>query len=397
MKLATVALLSSVFAVVSACTTPRAGDSAAPDAHAGIIAPRTGAAAAPPVTGAPDVLFPQSTMAIAPDQGETTIWSSAEMTKVAQELEARARRGQPTEDPTDLMSLPLTRTHLFSFAYVSHDAPPAAEQHEGVAEIIFVSTGAGEIVAGGEIPGRAPAASYGEYRGPTVGGGEHFKVKAGDIVTIPPNVPHMVTADAGGLSRLAVKINVGVYPWSLVANPGYTDDFVKRHPEVADRFTLHMSAEHGKPSHWPIERLKHEVEAMKARETSNQLELTYMPMEMPYMPWTPTYFMAYARRAQPSRPEQHEGVTDLHYVFDGSATMVIGGTIPDKTSPRAPGEYNGDTIVGGKTIHVKAGDIVSIPPNVPHSATPDPGGYARVNLKINVGLYPWGLVSGSRR
>ena len=66
---------------------------------AGIIAPRTGPAAAPPVTGAPDVLFPQSTMAIAPDQGETTIWSSAEMTKVAQELEARARRGQPISAP----------------------------------------------------------------------------------------------------------------------------------------------------------------------------------------------------------------------------------------------------------------------------------------------------------
>src|SRR5262249_31152552 len=35
------------------------------------------------------------------------------------------------------------------------------------------------------------------------------------------------------------------------------------------------------------------------------------------------------------------------------------GGCADKTSSRAPGEYNGDTILGGKEIHVKAGDILS--------------------------------------
>src|SRR5204863_228130 len=122
------------------------------------------------------------------------------------------------------------------------------------------------------------------------------------------------------------------------------DEFVNRHPELANRFQLHMTSDHGKPSYWSVDRLRQAADDMKSAEASGQMELTYMPMEMPYMPWTPTYFMAYARRAQPSRPEQHEGVTDLHYVFQGSATMVVDGEIIDKTSVRAPGEYNGDTI-----------------------------------------------------
>jgi mannose-6-phosphate isomerase-like protein (cupin superfamily) len=296
------------------------------------------------------------------------------------------------------MELPLTRTHLYTFAYIPHSAePPVATQHEGVTDIYFITTGSGTIVVGGEMTNKQAAASYGEYTGGPLRGGESFRVKAGDIVAIPPNQPHSVTADVGGLSRLALKINVGVYPWSIVANPGYTDEFVSRHPEVANRFQLHMPPDHGKASHWPIDRLLKAADDMKSKEASGQMELTYLPMEMPYMPWTPTYFMAYARRAQPSRPEQHEGVTDVHYVFQGSATMVLGGELVDKTSARAPGEYNANTIRGGKEIRVKAGDIVSIPPNVPHSATPDPGGYARVNLKINVGLYPWGLVAGAKR
>ena len=385
-------------AIMSAAACTGEGDPHGAAEQPGIIRPRTGASAPAGFTGAPEALFPSSQIVLAPDQGESTVWSLDDLKRISGELEARVRKGQSAEDPVDLMELPLTRTHLYTFAYIPHGTEPAvAKQHEGVTDIYFITTGSGTIVVGGEMTNKKAAASYGEYTGGPLRGGESFRVKAGDIVTIPPNQPHAVTADVGGLSRLALKINVGVYPWSIVANPGYTDAFVSRHPEVADRFQLHMAPGHGKASHWSIDQLLKAADEMKSKEASGQLELTYLPMEMPYMPWTSTYFMAYARRAQPSRPEQHEGVTDVHYIFQGSATMVVGGEIVDKTSVRAPGEYNGNAIRGGKEIRVKAGDIVSIPPNVPHSATPNPGGYARVNLKINVGLYPWGLVAGAKR
>jgi hypothetical protein len=42
-------------------------------------------------------------------------------------------------------------------------------------------------------------------------------VKPGDILSIPPATAHLTHADPGGLSYMLVKINVGMYPWSIVA------------------------------------------------------------------------------------------------------------------------------------------------------------------------------------
>jgi len=42
------------------------------------------------------------------------------------------------------------------------------------------------------------------------------KVKPGDWLLIPPDTPHQPKPDAGGFSYMIMKINVGVYPWSLV-------------------------------------------------------------------------------------------------------------------------------------------------------------------------------------
>ena len=47
--------------------------------------------------------------------------------------------------------------------------------------------------------------------------------------------------------------------------------------------------------------------------------------------------------------------------------------------------------MGGENIKVKPGDLLTIPPNTPHWAQPDPGGLTYVLLKVNVGLYPWPL------
>ena len=47
-------------------------------------------------------------------------------------------------------------------------------------------------------------------------GGQTFKVKAGDWLLIPPDTPHQPKPDVGGFSYMIMKLNVGVYPWSLV-------------------------------------------------------------------------------------------------------------------------------------------------------------------------------------
>jgi mannose-6-phosphate isomerase-like protein (cupin superfamily) len=108
---------------------------------------------------------------------------------------------------------------------------------------------------------------------------------------------------------------------------------------------------------------------------------------------THSYIMVH-RAQSAGNPEQHEGVTDVYFVTGGSGTALVGGEIPNRRVVR-PGEYAGDPIKGGQAFKLQAGDILNIPPNVPHQTAADAGGMTYVLMKINVGLYPWSLVNGT--
>ena len=57
-------------------------------------------------------------------------------------------------------------------------------------------------------------------------------------------------------------------------------------------------------------------------------------------------------------PAVHKGFTELHYVLDGGATFVTGGTL----------KGNGPTAVieGGVSQKIAKGDAVIVPPDTPH-------------------------------
>src|SRR5229473_8118955 len=63
--------------------------------------------------------------------------------------------------------------------------------------------------------------------------------------------------------------------------------------------------------------------------------------------------------------EIHETEADLMVINSGEATLLLGGTVmnPKKT---APGEIRAPTMKGGEAKALAAGDVVYIPPNVPH-------------------------------
>jgi hypothetical protein len=102
--------------------------------------------------------------------------------------------------------------------------------------------------------------------------------------------------------------------------------------------------------------------------------------------------------------DQHEGVTDFYVMFGGTGQMITDGVIANRVygnNPRGAagsgqaitavygGEFNGQPIVGGRTIDVKAGDWLSIPPNVAHWPGYEPGeGLMYATLKVNLGYYP---------
>ncbi len=160
-----------------------------------------------------------TTVPLAPNQGETVYWSIDDLRQAHTELAARVASGQPVGSPRDLVELPITPTHAFNFLHrYPRTRPPSAERHEGVTDFYVIVAGSGTLVVGGEIEGQETVPNRpGEYRGQPIRGGHNYRVKAGDMISIPPDTPHLSQPDPGGLTYMLVKINVGRYPWSLIA------------------------------------------------------------------------------------------------------------------------------------------------------------------------------------
>ena len=159
-----------------------------------------------------------SRMKLSPDQGEPTLFAAADLRKAHTELQARSKAGQALSNPRDLMKPMVTRTHSFILMHRPElrtpTATPNAEQHEGATDVYIVVAGSGTVTVGGEIPTKR-IGRPGEFTGP-ISGGKPFKLQAGDVLDIPPDMPHATVPDAGGMTYILMKVNVGLYPWSLI-------------------------------------------------------------------------------------------------------------------------------------------------------------------------------------
>ena len=159
-----------------------------------------------------------SKIQLAPDQGQPTFFSGDALRKAHPALQARAKSGQAGVAPRDFMTPLVTRNYsyilLHRAAPPQTDQKPAAELHEGVTDVYYIVGGTGTVYVGGEMENRRTSRP-GEFLG-QMGGGKPFKLQAGDILTIPPNMAHGTVPDAGGMTYVLQKINVGLYPWSLI-------------------------------------------------------------------------------------------------------------------------------------------------------------------------------------
>lgn len=76
---------------------------------------------------------------------------------------------------------------------------------------------------------------------------------------------------------------------------------------------------------------------------------------------TDIYRVNVVHRAGPSGPAlAHGGNTELHYILEGSATVITGGTLVRGANGK-PG-----TITNGVMQRVTKGDIIIVPENSPH-------------------------------
>ena len=75
--------------------------------------------------------------------------------------------------------------------------------------------------------------------------------------------------------------------------------------------------------------------------------------------------MMISHRDGNGRVEVHQTTADVMVVQSGGATLVTGGEVVDPVAT-GPNEIGGSAIKGGVSRVLAPGDVVEIPPGVPH-------------------------------
>jgi len=116
-------------------------------------------------------------------------YSPAELMAMEQKLaQKKDASGTATE------TLKKYATDYSMLAYRSQSGK--AELHEKFADFYVVVDGNATLVSGGTMVNGAPSAP-GEVRGDSITGGKEMKLKKGDIVHIPANIPHQLMLAKG--------------------------------------------------------------------------------------------------------------------------------------------------------------------------------------------------------
>jgi mannose-6-phosphate isomerase-like protein (cupin superfamily) len=116
-------------------------------------------------------------------------YSPAELMAMEQKLEQK-------KDASGLATQTLKKytTDYSMLAFRSQSGK--AELHEKFADFYVVIDGNATLISGGTMVNGAPTAP-GEVRGDSITGGKEMKLKKGDIVHIPANIPHQLTLAKG--------------------------------------------------------------------------------------------------------------------------------------------------------------------------------------------------------
>jgi mannose-6-phosphate isomerase-like protein (cupin superfamily) len=81
-----------------------------------------------------------------------------------------------------------------TFMLSRREADGAVEWHENQADVFFVQSGSATLLVGGTVVGGETTEPH-EKRNGTIQGGIRRKLSAGDVVRIPPQVPHQILLD----------------------------------------------------------------------------------------------------------------------------------------------------------------------------------------------------------
>jgi len=120
-------------------------------------------------------------------QSQVSIYSSKDIQKIGQAL---------AQQRTRFASKDLARyaSNYSMIAYREETGSSEVHQHES--DIWIIETGTATLITGGKLT-NPHTQKPGEIRGTSIQGGERHAVGVGDVVEIPPGVPHQVLIEKG--------------------------------------------------------------------------------------------------------------------------------------------------------------------------------------------------------
>ena len=112
--------------------------------------------------------------------------------------------------------------------------------------------------------------------------------------------------------------------------------------------------------HWTADSLKQIDQTLKVEAGKNAHHIALQRLGD-----FPNDLFMLSRREADGVVEWHETQADVFFVQSGTATLLVGGTLVGGETTE-PHEKRNGTIQGGIRRKLSAGDVVRIPPKVPH-------------------------------
>jgi mannose-6-phosphate isomerase-like protein (cupin superfamily) len=130
------------------------------------------------------------------------------------EIEAALREMPPTkttyDKPIKTVDTGAYKVTIVILRRIPSGTPDSALVHEKVTEVYQILTGAGMFETGGKLVDGKPVDLTSEAAGPsvrgTIQGGESRRMGPGDVVVIPPGVPHRFSKLEGTITYLVTRI-----------------------------------------------------------------------------------------------------------------------------------------------------------------------------------------------
>jgi mannose-6-phosphate isomerase-like protein (cupin superfamily) len=129
---------------------------------------------------------------------QAQVWTAAEVEKEVKAALAAGKSGPTLLGKEAKLGYGIIVTDF-------HDRKPKPELHEQADDVYYIIAGKGELTIGGELVVKE-AKGPGEWTAQEIAKAEKVTVRAGDVVSIPRGVPHMMGCPGGAVKYFVVKV-----------------------------------------------------------------------------------------------------------------------------------------------------------------------------------------------